>query len=97
MIATIALAGTLAASLDGPGYRIAVFGEPGSTVTIGARVPRGWLAAFCSARICKSGHVEIVIPHGGKTAVEVHFYNVKGGPHGTADVSAGRNTIALSV
>jgi len=97
MIASLLLAGALTATPDGPGFRIALSGTPEAIVTIRARAPRGWLAAFCSSRVCAIGRVTVKIPATGVASVELHMHDVANGAHGQAIVDASGKTLALTI
>jgi len=97
MIASLMLAGALAATPDGPGFRIALSGAPGSIVTMRAQAPRGWLAAFCSSRVCAIGRVTVKIPATGVASVELHMHDVASGAHGQTIVEASGQTLALTI
>jgi hypothetical protein len=97
MIASLMLVGALAATPDGPGFRIAMRGAPGSTVTMRARTPHGWLAAFCSSRVCAIGRVTVKIPATGVASVELHMHDVPSGAHGQAIVEASGQKLALTI
>ena len=91
-ILTCALAaGTCHASAD-PGvrsYAVRVHGPAGSTAHLVARdVPRGWIASFCTARVCSPFHVALPL-HGGTGTIQLSYARtgvtagVLGTPHVT--------------
>jgi hypothetical protein len=91
----ITLAAILAAAPDGPAFRFKLQGAPGSTVAVHASAPRGWLPAFCSTRICSIGHISVRIPKSGVATLDLHMHNVANGAHGTSEVSAGGESVAV--
>jgi hypothetical protein len=93
----ITLAATLAASPDGPAFRLKLNGTPGSTVAVTASAPRGWLPAFCSTRICSIGHISVTIPKNGVATLDLHMHNVANGAHGTSKVSADGENVELPI
>jgi hypothetical protein len=97
MIASLMLAGALAATPNAPGFRIALSGAPGTTVTLRAQAPRGWLAAFCSSQVCAIGRVTVKIPATGVASVELHMHDVANGRHGRAVVEASGHTLTLMI
>jgi hypothetical protein len=93
----IALAATLAASPDGPGFRFELRGAPGTTVAVTASAPHGWLAAFCSRSVCSIGHVSVTIPKSGLASLDLHMHNIASGAHGDVRVSAEGKSLALPI
>ena len=64
-------------------YRIVVAGDPGKNVTLlASEVPKGWVASFCSDRVCAPRKVAIAIPSDGVKIVE--FQLVPPGPRSFA-------------
>jgi tetratricopeptide (TPR) repeat protein len=62
-------------------YRLIVAGRPGRNVRLAAsRVPRYWVASFCSDRVCAPGRVGISLPQSGVKIVEFQLVP----PHGSA-------------
>lgn len=50
-------------------YRLEVSGKPNDTIHLRARgVATGWLAAFCTPKLCSPQQVDVALPHSG-TAV----------------------------
>jgi hypothetical protein len=96
VIASLMLVAALAATPDGPGFRIALRGAPGSTVTMRVQVPHGWLAAFCSSQVCAIGRVTVRIPATGVASVELHVHDVPSGAHGRAIVEASGQSLTLA-
>jgi hypothetical protein len=97
VIAHLALAGMLAPTPDGPGFRIVLHGLPGANVTVRAEPPKGWLAAFCSASICSVGHVHVTIRADGTAAIELRLHDVAHGAHGRTMVTAFGESLVLAM
>jgi hypothetical protein len=52
-------------------YRLIVAGNAGKTIALRASdVPKGWVASFCSDRVCAPFRVEVAIPENGVKIVE---------------------------
>jgi peroxiredoxin len=52
-------------------YRLVVAGNAGKTIALRASdVPKGWVASFCSDRVCAPFHVDVAIPENGVKIVE---------------------------
>jgi hypothetical protein len=93
----LALAATLAAAHGTRAYRVAVSGPAGSSVTVSAKPPAGWTAAFCSVHLCAVGHVPLTIGATGTSYVDLHLYVGPHSTHGAVLVTARGTTLRLSV
>lgn len=52
-------------------FALTVTGRPGTRVRLRASgVARGWLAAFCTARLCSPEFVDVTLPPTGRTVYE---------------------------
>jgi hypothetical protein len=52
-------------------YRLNVSGKPNATLHLQAHnVAAGWLAAFCTPRLCSPQRVELTLPHSGNAVVQ---------------------------
>ena len=52
-------------------YRLKVTGAPGSVVHLQASgVANGWLAAFCTPKICSPDRVDVAIPTSGEAVLQ---------------------------
>ncbi len=52
-------------------YRLEVSGRPGSVVRLSAfGVAQGWLAAFCTPRLCSPQRIVLELPHSGDATVQ---------------------------
>jgi hypothetical protein len=52
-------------------YRLRVSGRPNTTLRLHAEgVARGWLAAFCTPKLCSPQQVEVQIPQSGDTVFQ---------------------------
>ena len=54
------------ASSDAVKYRLEVAGKPGAAVRLTAhKVATGWIAAFCTPKVCSPGQVALDLPDSG--------------------------------
>ena len=61
-------------------YRLVVAGVPGKNVDLrAAGVPKGWVASFCTDRVCAPFHVPVTVPAQGVKVIE--FQLVPGDDH----------------
>jgi hypothetical protein len=52
-------------------YRLRVVGVPNSTVALrAAGVAKGWLAAFCTPKVCAPMHVDVTLPPSGQAVYQ---------------------------
>lgn len=52
-------------------YRLEVNGKPNSTVRLRALdVEHGWLAAFCTPRLCSPQEIDVQLPHSGSAVFQ---------------------------
>jgi hypothetical protein len=52
-------------------YRLSVSGKPNATLHLQAHnVAQGWLAAFCTPRLCSPQHVELTLSHSGGAVIQ---------------------------
>ena len=52
-------------------YRLNVSGKPNATLHLQARgVAQGWLAAFCTPRLCSPQRVDLTLPGSGASVVQ---------------------------
>ncbi|HEY5339726.1 MAG TPA: hypothetical protein VIK27_01755 [Candidatus Aquilonibacter sp.] len=52
-------------------YRVAITGNPGSTVHLTTSgLAKGWVAAFCNMTVCSPGQVRETIPRGGRAVIQ---------------------------
>jgi hypothetical protein len=81
-IAGLALALTphpVARNRDGAVARLLVHvsGKPGARVRLeSAGLPQGWLATFCTSRVCAPRRVSVELPRSGSLNIEVHLIQV---------------------
>ena len=62
-------------------YRLVVAGIAGRNVALKAsRVPKGWVASFCSDRVCAPFRVSVAIPESGVKVVEFQLVPPNGNP-----------------
>lgn len=56
-------------------YRLVVTGTPGATVHLSAEgVAQGWIAAFCTPRLCSPRHVDAVLPASGRAVYAFELF-----------------------
>jgi hypothetical protein len=56
---------------DAAKYRLEINGKPDSTVRLRALgVAQGWLAAFCTPRLCSPQRIDLALPHSGDAVVQ---------------------------
>ena len=71
-------------------YRLVVRGEPGETVDLVAEgVTPGWIAAFCTDRVCSPHRVSATLPSGGVATLQFELIREENGAaaKGSARVS----------
>jgi hypothetical protein len=52
-------------------YRLEVNGKPNATVSLRALgVAQGWLAAFCTPKLCSPQRVDVQLPHSGQAVFQ---------------------------
>jgi hypothetical protein len=79
LAATLALAPFSGRSIPGsvPGstkFVLHVHGSPGATVRLRAvRVPKGYVASFCTDRVCSPFRVSLALPNSGRELIEVQL------------------------
>ena len=58
-------------SADAAKYRLEVTGRPNSTIKLQAsNVATGWLAAFCTPKICSPQRYDASLPHSGQVVLQ---------------------------
>jgi hypothetical protein len=58
-------------SADAAKYRLEVSGRPDSTIRLEARnVADGWIAAFCTPRVCSPQRVDVDLPRSGQAVFQ---------------------------
>jgi hypothetical protein len=81
-------------------YRLTLAGAPDTSVAVRAQLPRGWIAAFCTAKTCAAGHTVVTIPTSGSAVIALHVYrtDATSSHHADAIVStdAGKS-VALNI
>ncbi len=64
-------------------YRLRVIGVPNATLQLRAdAVAKGWLAAFCTPRVCAPLHVDVTLPQSGQAVYQ--FELIREDPGGAA-------------
>ena len=79
----VAFAGTGPAERD---YRLSLHAVPKTSIALRARMPEGWIAAFCTPLVCAPGHVVVRVPRSGQSVVALHIYRVRDTGRRTSDV-----------
>jgi len=55
-------------------FSVKVSGTPGQTVRLRAvGVPRGYIASFCTSRVCAAFHVSFELPKSGRESIELQL------------------------
>jgi len=69
-------------------YRLAIVGEPGTTVHLHTTgVADGWIAAFCDMRVCSPSQLTETIPISGKVVVQFELIReTEDAPHSSGAV-----------
>jgi hypothetical protein len=58
-------------SADAAKYRLEVSGRPNATIRLKASgVAPGWLAAFCTPRLCSPEHIDAELPRSGQVVLQ---------------------------
>ncbi len=80
-------------------YRLTIRDVPGTSVALRAQMPQGWIAAFCTPKVCAPGHVVVNVPANGQTTIALHIYRVEStaSHHADVSVSARGSRISLPV
>jgi len=97
-------AGTCHAGAPGVrAYAVRVSAPEGSLVRLSALdVPRGWIASFCTPRVCSPRHVTVPV-NGGSAAIQLSYAPLASAPaplrelHVAARAGAGRDDARLTV
>ncbi len=59
---------------DTASFEVHVGGSAGATLTLRAvGVPKGYIASFCTNRICSPGRVSVTLPPSGRRAIELQY------------------------
>jgi hypothetical protein len=60
-------------------YRLKVTGTPNASLHLRAlRVTPGWLAAFCTSKLCSPGRVDLVLPASGSAVLQFELIRESG-------------------
>lgn len=78
-------------------YRLTIRDLPGTSVALSAGMPQGWIAAFCTPKVCAPGHVIVNIPASGQASIALHIYRVNGtaAHHAIVSVTAPGTQLSL--
>lgn len=55
-------------------YRLTVRDAPGTRIALHAQMPEGWIAAFCTPKVCAPGHVVVTVSPRGSDTIALHVY-----------------------
>jgi peroxiredoxin len=81
-------------------YRLAVAGSPGATVNLATKgLPKGWVASFCTDRICAPFRVQLALPASGVKVIEFQLIPDEPGspePRITIEATDGASTVKAS-
>jgi len=80
-------------------YRLTIRDVPGTSIALRAQMPQGWIAAFCTPKVCAPGHVVVNVPANGRTTIALHVYRVEAAAvhHANVSVSAPGTQLSLPV
>jgi hypothetical protein len=80
-------------------YRLTIHDAPRGAIALRTRIPNGWIAAFCTPRVCAPGHVVVNIPPSGQAVIDLHVYRVDSAAahHANVSVSAPGAQLSLPV
>ena len=68
-------------------YVLRITGTPGDTVRAEASgVPRGWVASFCTPKVCAPFRVSLQLPSDGTSVSELHIIPSTHGAHSSARI-----------
>jgi hypothetical protein len=101
LILTLAPIG--AAGLPHPGntaFRVTVSGTPGQVARLRAvGVPSGYIASFCTPRVCAPFQVALALPNSGRESIELQLIeNVRGAaaPRRVTVAAVGARTVSIA-
>jgi thiol-disulfide isomerase/thioredoxin len=81
-------------------YRLAVAGSPGASVDLAAKgLPKGWVASFCTDRLCAPFRVQVALPASGVKVIEFQLIPDKPGdpePRVTIEATDGASSAQAS-
>lgn len=80
-------------------YRLEVTGKPDATVNLRAlNVAQGWLAAFCTPKLCSPQRVDVQLPHSGQAVVQFELIReAENAPKASGATIADNNGASVSV
>jgi hypothetical protein len=80
-------------------FSVAVRGKAGQTVRLRAvDVPAGYIASFCTRRVCSAFHVSFALPPSGRESIELQLIeNVAGTPRPAAVTVAAQGARSVSI
>lgn len=80
-------------------YRLEVSGKPNDTIRLSARgVSAGWLAAFCTPKLCSPQHVDVQLPRSGIAVFQFELIRIEvGAPKRSRATITGNGGASVSV
>jgi hypothetical protein len=80
-------------------YRLEVSGKPNATVSLRALgVAQGWLAAFCTPKLCSPQRVDVQLPHSGQAIVQFELIReAENAPKESGATIADNNGVSVQV
>lgn len=80
-------------------YRLEVTGKPNATVNLRAlNVAQGWLAAFCTPKLCSPQRVDVQLPHSGQAVFQFELIReAENAPKASGATIADNNGASVSV
>lgn len=86
-------------SADAAKYRLEVTGRPNATIRLEAsNVAAGWLAAFCTPKICSPQRYEVLLPHSGQIVLQFELIRESdGAPKQSGATISGGDGVSVTV
>lgn len=80
-------------------YRLEVSGKPNATVNLRAlNVAQGWLAAFCTPKLCSPQRVDVQLPHSGQAVLQFELIReAENAPKASSATIADNTGVSVSV
>ena len=80
-------------------YRLEVSGKPNATVSLRALgVAQGWLAAFCTPKLCSPQRVDVQLPQSGQAIVQFELIReAENAPKESGATIADNNGVSVQV
>jgi hypothetical protein len=80
-------------------YRLKVSGKPNATVSLRAvGVAQGWLAAFCTPKLCSPQRIDVELPHSGQAIFQFELIReAENAPKESGATIAANNGVSVKV